>query len=492
VRYISQVEFHPPLYYILLRGWTGLFGAAEAATRSLSLVFSLANVLLVYQLGKDLFRRRSTGLVAALVFAVLPMQIEFGQEARPYSMVCFAGTLAVLAMWRHLRGGGWKWAALYVAATVFGLYLHYSFFFIVAATSLWWLIEASMAAKGEHGRNLLAWLVVHAAVFLTFFPWLDAMLAKMLLSRLDIFGVPSFQMPYRNVGFFGIAYDQLIWLTKQKGVLQVVIFSQFLFKSCFVAAVLAVVARLERPLMKVSEGRAALLLVWLAVVPVALFLFAPFSVSYSQIIVRHLIIVTSPLALGMAAVAVALGRKRGTLLVVLLLVTLVPALAEVTGNDGTWDYFHRLRDVGEYVNDNYRPGDLVIIVSTAGRTDLTHFLREEIPVVGLLPLNYYGLDMWASRHVLGFVENESQTRSSVGINGIGFDVGGDGMAVSAASVGRKLDYLDKKYSSSRIWLYGFSDTDRLVHDWFTDHGWRHAFRSLGELFPVDLYVRPTP
>src|SRR3954451_2816509 len=39
-----SMDGSPPLYYLLLHGWMGLFGESEAATRALSLVFALIAV----------------------------------------------------------------------------------------------------------------------------------------------------------------------------------------------------------------------------------------------------------------------------------------------------------------------------------------------------------------------------------------------------------------------------------------------------------------
>jgi mannosyltransferase len=54
----------PPLYYILLHGWIVLFGASEAATRSLSLLFALATVPAAWWGARSIFDARA-GAIAA-------------------------------------------------------------------------------------------------------------------------------------------------------------------------------------------------------------------------------------------------------------------------------------------------------------------------------------------------------------------------------------------------------------------------------------------
>src|SRR5260221_14760891 len=50
-------DFHPPLYYLVLRVWATFFGTSEVALRSLSLIFGIGTVYLVYLIGKDLLNR---------------------------------------------------------------------------------------------------------------------------------------------------------------------------------------------------------------------------------------------------------------------------------------------------------------------------------------------------------------------------------------------------------------------------------------------------
>jgi len=83
----------PPLYYLLLNGWTSLFGASNSAVHLLSLLFGLATVPAAFWAGWSLFDRR-TGWMCALVVAINPFVAYYATEARMYSM---ATMLAVVA-----------------------------------------------------------------------------------------------------------------------------------------------------------------------------------------------------------------------------------------------------------------------------------------------------------------------------------------------------------------------------------------------------------
>src|SRR5580700_11126504 len=53
-----RVDTSPPLYYLLLRGWVGMFGHSEAAMRGLSALFSSAALLVFYGIARRLLRDR--------------------------------------------------------------------------------------------------------------------------------------------------------------------------------------------------------------------------------------------------------------------------------------------------------------------------------------------------------------------------------------------------------------------------------------------------
>lgn len=89
---------HPPLYFITLRLWRDIMGEGIQAARSLSILFSLLTIVLIFEAG-----RRSIGrwpaLGAALLFAVAPNQVYMAQQVRGYAMlqcVAMSGLLLVV------------------------------------------------------------------------------------------------------------------------------------------------------------------------------------------------------------------------------------------------------------------------------------------------------------------------------------------------------------------------------------------------------------
>src|SRR4051794_1911072 len=91
-RILAQ-DGNPPLYYLLLHGWMALFGAGEAATRALSLIFALLAIPASFWAGSAVFDRRA-GVLAAAGAAGSPFLTYYAQETRMYSLVVLLSILA--------------------------------------------------------------------------------------------------------------------------------------------------------------------------------------------------------------------------------------------------------------------------------------------------------------------------------------------------------------------------------------------------------------
>lgn len=81
---------HLPAYPLLLRWWIDLFGESALATRSLSAIFSLGVIVLLFDLCRFLHGQK-IALFSAAICACAIAQLDFAQEARVYPMLMFLG-----------------------------------------------------------------------------------------------------------------------------------------------------------------------------------------------------------------------------------------------------------------------------------------------------------------------------------------------------------------------------------------------------------------
>src|SRR3990167_11502993 len=75
----SPTDFHPPLYYLVEKFWTNIFGYSEIALRFPSIIFSLITGWMIYLIGKRL-EGWKVGRWAAALFLFNPLIIYYSQE----------------------------------------------------------------------------------------------------------------------------------------------------------------------------------------------------------------------------------------------------------------------------------------------------------------------------------------------------------------------------------------------------------------------------
>lgn len=180
---VPQFETHPPFYYSVLKLWTLLFGNSELGLRSLSVVFSLATVLVVALSGRFLdpgWQGRAAGLLGAVLLAVNYASIREAQNARPYALqglVCTIAILAALMLVARLRQPaddldqrkGWLAPAVVLGLTAgIGLWIHNTGFFIASGI---WLGLALTLLFAPAERRLKNFLIFFGAGLLALVVW---------------------------------------------------------------------------------------------------------------------------------------------------------------------------------------------------------------------------------------------------------------------------------------------------------------------------------
>jgi uncharacterized membrane protein len=172
-------DIGPPLYFVVLKLWCLLFGQSLAALRSLSLACDLAAVWLAYLFVKEAFGSVRLALVAALLLAVNPFQIQYARETRMYAMgVC----LVLLASWclaRALRSGRPRDWIVYAAAAAACVYTHYYLIFSIVAQAI---VAAGVClaqpVPRQRARALASCALAYALAAVLFVPWLPTFLAQ--------------------------------------------------------------------------------------------------------------------------------------------------------------------------------------------------------------------------------------------------------------------------------------------------------------------------
>ncbi len=159
----------PPLFYLLLHVWISVFGASEAATRSLSLLFGLLCIPAGTWAAWSLFGRRA-GLYAAVLFGFSTFLTAYAQETRMYELMALLGILATAAFLHAFVYRRRGYLILFAVCQALMLYTHgWGIFFgvgtVLALIPIW---RVSDDRRGLVRDAVIAYVV--AGVL--FLPWL--------------------------------------------------------------------------------------------------------------------------------------------------------------------------------------------------------------------------------------------------------------------------------------------------------------------------------
>jgi len=179
-------DVHPPLYYILLRGWAALWNGDTYALRAFSYAFGLLTAGAMYMLSVAIYRRRDIAVIAAALFLTNSFVIQYLMEARMYTLGCF---LLVLAAWVLVRAVDGvretrsfacaaRWLAFGILAGL-ALLTHYYAGLYILALGLYGLARVVMEGWTTKGKFIMQGLMLSAVTAtLMFLPWLKIFIAQ--------------------------------------------------------------------------------------------------------------------------------------------------------------------------------------------------------------------------------------------------------------------------------------------------------------------------
>jgi len=165
---------HPPLFYVLERGWETLAGTSVPARRALPALFGVLALLAAYTFGRRLLAARRFGLVLAALVAVSPFQILYAQQAREYSLwavFVFATSAALLGALERPQNV-WRWTA-FTALTIAGLYTDVLYLYTLAAQALY----VGVVHRNALRSCALPFGLAAGGALVAFSPWLALLVA---------------------------------------------------------------------------------------------------------------------------------------------------------------------------------------------------------------------------------------------------------------------------------------------------------------------------
>jgi hypothetical protein len=168
----TAADRHPPLYFLAAGAWSRVFGTGEVGLRSLSILFSLGSLYLVYRLAHR-FSGGQAALAAMGLLCFSPFVLMYGHTARYYALAMLLGLGAVHVFLRYLDTRRLAYLLAYVILGAALLYTSYPTLGILLACNLWWLFIFR-----KNKDTWLPWLTAQALVAVAFLPWLPVLTAQ--------------------------------------------------------------------------------------------------------------------------------------------------------------------------------------------------------------------------------------------------------------------------------------------------------------------------
>lgn len=166
----TAIDVHPPLYYMLLKTWSEIFGYSEIALRG----FSIACAAVATGFGLALIRR-ALGIramaIAIPIVALSPFIIRYGFEIRMYALaalICVAATHFLIRAVQEKNRLWWTVYALLVAAGMYTMYLA-ALVFIAHAV---WLLYLYLAKRPRGNFFKQPWVLAFTGAVILYIPWL--------------------------------------------------------------------------------------------------------------------------------------------------------------------------------------------------------------------------------------------------------------------------------------------------------------------------------
>lgn len=169
---------HPSGYYLLLKLWLFIGFFDDNWIRTLSLAFFPLTLLVIYKLGREVFNNKKTIFLVLLLFAVHPLLVNLGYQARPYALTLFFCSLSMLFLLSDSRK--------------FSKSMFFSAFFLALAS---------------YFDYLALWLVMSLLILSLVFYFIDFKLAQRIFNNSVlslIFTFPQLLVLVNNYAQFGV------------------------------------------------------------------------------------------------------------------------------------------------------------------------------------------------------------------------------------------------------------------------------------------------
>ncbi len=361
-----------PLYYVILRGWSYIFGFSDFSLRAFSAFFGSLALFAVFYLTNYLFDKR-IALLATLLSSINLTLIWYSQEARQYSYLLFLSILSVIFLLKSLKEGKTMHILGFLAVSPFIVFTHFPwaiFFTFEGAYALYVMYNDYRKKKKIHTKLLAAFAII-GILYLS-------IIGRALFSVTDtisLYGKPNF----RQFAEFGIRLST--WIYPSESMRQKIydlslnfsLFEWLLLASVALSAVFLSLMFLYGVKKSLYKKQSAIFLLFMFFIP---FLFAiALSAIHSKFNVFHIkqVIYIIPIFLIFASAGIIRAKFR-ILIAVPIILSILPLHAYYINIDK-----QQFREASEFLPKNE---PIFLNIDTA-QVALKYYYGEKSNVIGV-------------------------------------------------------------------------------------------------------------
>lgn len=136
----SPFDFHPPLFYLLLKAWSLVFGTSVVGLRSFSVTTSLLSGFYIYRTGKLLFNKKIAFYATAFLL-FNPLFVYYSQELRMYALVTLFLSISTLYFFKIQKSPSLKSIFLFNLFIFLSFLTFYGSVFYICSLFLFTIIQ---------------------------------------------------------------------------------------------------------------------------------------------------------------------------------------------------------------------------------------------------------------------------------------------------------------------------------------------------------------
>lgn len=282
----AQDLIHPPLFYVLLKLWIAIVGEGIFSMRLLPVIFSVAALIPLIRLGRELALRSSTILFAIFLLAVNGSFIKYAQLLRMYSLLMMLSMFSIWLFVRYLKRE--KGIAALIIVNLLMIFSHYYGWLVIATE-----ISALLLYNRQKWREIL---IVFGILSAGFMPWLifvfnASRAGSEIRQNIDWIARPGFA----EIATYLFDLVEPFYSQVSSAEPQSIYLISLPIMAIFVAAIIAFVLQFRN--LVPDEKRSLYQLIIFSLLPIAAAFAASWIFPYSIWGTRHLIIVAGPAAL---------------------------------------------------------------------------------------------------------------------------------------------------------------------------------------------------